>query len=368
MFDVVSDVSSRRLPFRALLGVLPVLAAFGASCARGEGCGGALPPDREMDAGAQAEGGDAETTSCTTPIVIEVYIAGTYAFNSVEPPDLVPVDGPSLITRYSFPKGLSVQPNPRCTAAFALSHPFFAAPFSVAELCSAEETSPSYLRFACLGSGGRRMSIEYRVEGRRRLVITTDHPDKGRSVIEEGRYISPMPPDACVTLATEIPRRDLAPLQKAYLDDRPSAHCQPDSGARRKVPATFVRALLPKGHELYELGQHTCSDASNSRRRHGATSVRLALPPDIGPTQDLGILDQQCEMCFASLLREPNGALVGCGGGISTTTILAYQLGDHLYVVEEDHVRQVALPCGVSLDFRLKDFMAPLTRSSRDDD
>ncbi|MDI1478672.1 hypothetical protein [Polyangium sp. y55x31] len=314
------------------------------------------------DAASEGEAGEG-TTACTTPVVIEVHIAGSYTADSIDPTDMVHLESPSLLTRYSFPEGLSVLPQPRSTLSIALSAPLFAAEYAAVELCSAEEVTPSILRFLCLGSSGRPMAIEYRIEGKRRLVITTDHPEEGRSVTQDGRHITPMPPDACATLVTQIPKRDLTRLRSAYLDDGPSTRCQGSASPRRKVPATFVREVLPEGHELHESGRLECRQSPTTRCCRSVTSVRLALPPDIGPSQDLGILYQQCDMCFASRLRKPNGAVVGCGGGLATTTVQVYQLGEHLHIVDGDRVRRVPLPCGVELDFQMAEFVKPLMLS-----
>lgn len=371
----------------AMLGVMPAIVAFSALGTQGGCCRGTLPTDREPDAamlgsshqdprqGSEppsmdqasdaamlGEGGDEKTSECAMPVVIKVYIGGNYVYDSMEHSALAEVRGPSLVTQYSYhwprPPGSDLQP--RCTATVPLSGPYFAAPFSTAELCSTEEASPTHLRFACLGSGGRLMTVEYRIEEKRYLVITTDHPNEGRSVIKDGRYITPMPLDACATLVTEIPRRDLAPLQQAYLNDTPSPRCQASSQPRRKVPATFIRVPFPKGHEYYEPRPRPCLGLLNPRPRYDATQVHLGLPPSIGPTQDLGILDSQCWSCFARRLRKPNGAKVGCDVSNGGRRITTYQLGDHLYVVHDDYVRQVALPCGITLDFRMTEFVAPL--------
>jgi len=367
-----SSQRARRAPLLAgisVLGAVGVIGAYG-------GCGGVAvqkieaPVEVAAVEGARVDAAvEDEAGACATPIVIEAYIAGSYTTGDVEPPDMAQLRGPALVTRYSIPKGLARGvPPPRSTAAIHLAAPFFAAEFSAAELCSTEEASPSALRFVCLGPNGRPMTVEYRIEGKRSLVITTDHPDEGRSVIEgAGEYITPMPPDACATLISNIPRRDLSRLQKAYLDDSASARCEASKGPRRKVPATLRRAALPADDPLYESGLE-CTESSTWRCCHNVTSVHLALPPTIGPSEDLGVLDAQCYICSATRLGKPNGAVVGCNGGLGTTTVQAYQLGDDLYVIEGDHVRRVPLPCGVALDFRLAEFVAGLAPGTRIDE
>ncbi|MBK9260462.1 MAG: hypothetical protein IPM54_11590 [Polyangiaceae bacterium] len=74
------------------------------------------------------------------------------------------------------------------------------------------------------------------------------------------------------------------------------------------------------------------------------------LPLPIGPAQDVGVLGGICDMpCTFYRSRKLNGAEVSCIA--SDMTVELYQLGDHLYIVDGDRVRQVALPCGVELDF-----------------
>ena len=190
------------------------------------------------------------------------------------------------------------------------------------------------------------------------LVIKDNNREVGRGDGSDVWQVTPMPSDACATLETKIPKRDLAPLANAYLDDRPSERCRASTATLRKVPATFVHEVLPKGHPYYEEGRLRRSSTFPYHACRGATLVRLVVPAGIAPSQDLGLLFAQCDdPCHANRSHKPNGANAGCFEGGS---VAAYQLGDHLYVRNDEHVRQVPLPCGVALDFQMTGFVAQL--------
>ncbi|MDI3289054.1 hypothetical protein [Polyangium sp. 15x6] len=189
-------------------------------------------------------------------------------------------------------------------------------------------------------------------------MIKEDGKELGRGDGRDSWHVTPMPPDACATLETKIPKRDLTPLANAYLDDRPSEHCRASTVTHRKVPATFVHEVLPKGHRYYESGTLERTRTPPYRLCRGVTQVRLVLPAEIAPSQDLGLLFAQCNgLCHATRWHNPNGAEVECHEG---GQLAAYQLGNHLYVIDDEHVRQVPLPCGVELDFQMTGFVAQL--------
>jgi hypothetical protein len=199
-------------------------------------------------------------------------------------------------------------------------------------------------------------TIEYRIDGGRTLVLIEDgkvHPAASNSTLN-----TPLPVDACATLETNIPKRDLRALENAYRNNSPSDRCRDSTAPRQKVPAVVVRHPLPKDDDSYEWGKLRLTDSPPYRYCRGVTEVRLVLPPTVAPSQHLGRLGAQCSgPCKVG--RDVNAGSVHafCDEG---GEVHAYQLGDNLYVVEEDHVRQDPLPCGVELDFRVAEFAVQL--------
>jgi len=307
------------------------LVPFGAAGGEADESGG-ISADAG-DAGIDAADGGAK--ACVEPKVIEVETIGTFTGHA---------------DRYRhLPDEPAVRVFP--TTPVRLAHGYFAADFSIADLCSAEEASPSHIRLVCLGYAARPFTIEYRV-GSDHIVKLIDGKDSGETPI-------PVFEDGCARLETKIPKRDLTPLVEAYLDDRPSERCAASKAPRRRVAATLVRHI-----DADSIANTPCSKTLCC---YEYTGVRLAIPlPRVGPTQDMGRLDGQCSsICSVSRMKKPKGVSVHCSEG---GTVRAYQLGDALYIVEDEHVRRVPLPCGVELDFHLNGFASFLVNGRIFDD
>lgn len=277
--------------------------------------------------------GTAET--CNEIVTVDVRILGSYTSQSWNEP----WRSPSLMVG---------------TYAISLPDPFFAAELSAPELCSVEGSEPTHVRVVCLGKEGRPGTTDLRVtpEGKKLSITSDGH--KWESSYGVAR-------DQCLELKTDIPKRDLAPLQRAFLDDSPSERCSQSKAPQRKVPAVFQRVMLPKNDERAgadDLRRQT--DWVPHRLCRDITKVKLVLPPALGPSVDLGVFADQCEACRGGLMDEPNGVRFSCHGNWSASALLVYQLGDHLYIAEGDHIRRVPLPCGVELDFKIDEFVGLL--------
>jgi hypothetical protein len=313
----------------------------------------------ERDASDEPQDGGEAAGPCI-PVIINVSIEGSY--KSTQPAPSGNFYSPAVVVKHLVPSDPGIESSLHTWVGLSVARPHFAAPYSAQDLCSTEEASPSYLRLACLRSyfyrseierGARpdRLStIEYRIENGRKLVILAD--GTAYPLSENVSYNTPMPPGACATLETKIPKRNLEPLRKAYDDNNPSERCRTSTAPHRKVRATLVHQPLPN------MGTFRRSTVPPYHLCRGVTGVRLVLPPSIARSQDLGILSAQCSgMCSASREINPGRIYAKC---IEGGTVEAYQLGDNLYVVEEDYVRQVPLPCGVELDFQVADFAVQL--------
>lgn len=349
---------------------MPVLTALGTIHAQA-GCGGwrvcecdvaevRTPPPPVMMSGREVlePWWKAWEKECI-PVLIEVNVEGSYTrFHASASPGRL--YGPALVLHASVQGGGRLMNDIPYLGnlTVTLSEPLFAAEFSAHDLCATKEATPSHLRFECLGHGGKTVAVEYRVEKGHELWIKTESGDTlGDDETARGHVVE-MAPNACLTLHTDIPNRDLTPIRKVYRDDGPSDRCRTSTAPRRKVPATFVHEMLPKGHASYEYGQPTAMPGFPQRTCRASTQVRLVLPPAVGPSVDLGLLHGQCDMCQAVRLDDPNGAYAQC---VDSRPMSVYQLGDHLHVVEGASVRQVPLPCGVELDFQMRDFAARLS-------
>jgi len=351
----------------AVLGGVIVAAAFGvlraqAGC-RGttiRGAGGADATvvevrglDGSTEGEARGDAGDAGGAAgeCSTTIVVDVYVGGAFTQHSDGGPG-VSLEKPALVTGYSRRESSGATSPLAGRWTLPVASPYFAAEFAMIDLCSAEEATPSYLRVSCIDAKAKLVTIEYRIRDGHTIEWKYD----GRMWEEYGTRDG-MPAN-CATIETRLEKRDLSRLRKAYLDDSPSERCRATTTPRRKVPATFVREVLPKGHKLYEWGKLEPRGAPLHGYCRDVTNVRLVLPPRVGPSQDLGLLFGQCgSMCTAKRPSGFNLAEIRCFEGGAAG---AYQLGDDLYVIEASSVRQVPLPCGVKLDFQMADFVASL--------
>ncbi|MDI1447898.1 hypothetical protein QHF85_27800 [Polyangium sp. 6x1] len=274
--------------------------------------------------------------TCLETVTVDIGVQGSYTSR----PFIDPWHGPSLVIG---------------TLDHSFSDPFFAAEFSVPELCSTEASEPTHVRIVCLSKEGKPETIDLRVtpDGKDLAIATNGHEWKGSE--GGGRKTK------CLELKTDIPKRDLAPLQRAFLDDSPSERCSKTKAPRRKVPAVVQRVLLPKDDERAGADYlRLQTDWLPHRLCRDTTKVRIVLPPTVGPSVDLGVFADQCERCSGGLLDEPNGVSFRCHGHWSASALLVYQLGDHLYIAEENHIRRVPLPCGVELDFRIDEFVGLL--------
>lgn len=309
---------------------------------------------RVEDEGREEDGAREGSRKECTPIVIKVSIVGSY--QRVWHLKSGALNMPSLVAEHFVAEDPALEATLRTTIRFPLAWPNFAAPYSIQDLCSTEEVSPLWLRFACIDLQNKLSTIEYRIVGGRTLVISEGgnvHPLSDNASIN-----TPLPANACATLETSITKRDLKPLEKAYKNNNPSERCRTSTAPRRRIRATLSHQPLPKGHDLYEMGKLEQVHYPTTRLCRAITQVRLILPPSVAPSQDLGILGAQCTgLCSASREINPGSIYATCDEG---GKVEAYQLGDHLYVVEEDHVRQVPLPCDVDLDFRIDDFAVQL--------
>jgi len=328
----------RRAAHLAGILVLGAIGVFGLYL-RGAGpC--STPADNEVDVGAieaaarftaQSDAGpdaakEAGAKACAESIAIEVRTEGSFTH-----------------TESSRPLGSPIYPS--VVGAFmhhvALGAHGYAAAYSIADLCSAEEVSPSYIRLFCLGPKGVPRKIEYRVDATvvAQIVDASPNPE-----------LWEIPAKTCVTLETKIPKRDLGPLAKTYQDDSVSERCKRSKAPRRSVSATLIRSIDPS---FVSRG----SRCSKGQCCFATTGVQLAIPlAGVGPSQDLGLLAEQCYgPCDVSGGLGSVHAWCSDGG-----TIGAYQLGDALYILDDDHVRKVPLPCGVELDFRVEPFAAGL--------
>ncbi|MBK9262095.1 MAG: hypothetical protein IPM54_20110 [Polyangiaceae bacterium] len=312
--------------------------------------------ERDANANSGSDGASGVQESECIPVLVDVRIAGSYTHDMSLPPLIL--TGPSLIAEHLVPSDGALQAKLWTTITFGLAWPPYAAAYSIEDLCSAEETQPSYHRFVCIDIAGELKTIEYRIEQGRTLVIIDNGKEVGRGDGSNTWFVTPMPSNACASITTTIPKRNLIPLKNAHLNDNPSERCRDMNATRRKVRATLVHEPLPKGHVFYEMGKLQRTSTPPYRYCRGITMVRLILPPAIAPSQDLGLLSAQCvEVCNASRDDNPRSVAASCFEG---GKVHAYQLGDSLYVVEDDRVRQVPLPCDVDLDFRIADFAAQL--------
>lgn len=234
-----------------------------------------------------------------------------------------------------------------------LPPPYFAAEYSIEELCSTEEQSATYLRIACIKDRENRDTVEYRL----RDVHTVEIRNNTGSWAEY-HGVQTFPKGACFKLQAVLPKRNLDPLQRAFLNDEPSDRCRGSTAPKRKEPAVFVHKILPKEDDRHGWGQLARHGVPPYERIcRGVTIARLVIPPSVGPSEDLGTLGAQCvEPCHGYRYRHPNGASAECFEG---GRVRAYQLGDYLYIVESSSVRRVPLACNVQLDFRLRDFVKP---------
>lgn len=363
--------SSLRL---ALLGALPVVAVIGACCVYKERsevtvtAGGdrdaALVGVRGIEGSMEGDaGGDAgeRATECTQTIVVDVHIGGVFTRVVGDVPGVYP-EGAALVTGYSRLSDEGGKEPLLGAATNLLAFPYFAAEFDRDDLCSAEETSPSHLRLTCIGRGSKLVTLEYRIRNRNTIELTWD----GQTWHSYGPPDEKMPTGTCATIETNLRKHDLKQLHEAYLNDGLSERCRASPSPRRKVPGTFVRRALPKGHQYYEWGKLKAMGPPFYGYCRDVTLTRLMLPPWVGPSQDLGLLFNQCggpclaihlDELHSAEVRKLSGAEIRCYEGGAAA---AYQLGDHLYVIEETRVRRVPLPCGVELDFRLTEFAKSL--------
>lgn len=349
----------------AVLLAVPVAVALGVLRAH-LGCGGATPrrgvenaDAGVVDGGVVGEGGsdggvgdaaavNAGGAGCERIVTLNVDVLGSFLMDEPSVMVLGGLASPSLVTRVTDYHIPSIPPR----KVVQLAPPFFATEFATTDMCAMQEVSSSYMRIMCLSDENvQTRTVDIRIEeGGRSVAIRVDGMNWYSDTLKDSGL--------CFTLATNIKRRDIAWLQRAYLHDGPSERCRTSTAPPRRVPATFVHEALPKGHEYYELGKPHRRSVPPYDSCRSVTRVRLILPPTVGASQDLGLLFAQCEeRCGATRVWAPNRAEVGCfeGGSVST-----YQLGDNLYIVEDYRVRQVPLPCNVKLDFVLTNFIKPL--------